>query len=227
MRWLGLLLVPVFLFSADAAAPASLERKIDGANRALREFVSGNPEDAIPDSLLRAAECVAVFPGLMKGGLILGARAGWGLGSCRTASGWSAPAFFGLAGVSIGLQAGAQRTDLVLIFTSPVARAQLSRSSLTLGAGVSLAVGPIGRDMEIDGNPKYRGAVYAYSRTRGLYAGLNLEGARLRPRASANARAWPGEDAREVLSSDFDRVMAPPRLVAFVETLEKYAPTSP
>ena len=103
----------------------------------------------------------------------------------------------------------------------------LAGPRISLGTGLALAVGPIGRDMEINTDTKFRSAVYAYSRTKGLYAGLNFEGARLRPRIDANQALWPSKEIAEVLTSNFDRVGSLSSLTGFAEELERHAPTSP
>ena len=106
------------------------------------------PDKGIPEDLLQKAECVAVFPSVIKVGLIVGGRGGRGVASCRTAAGWSAPAFFNLGGGSIGWQIGAQATDLVMLFTNASGLESLLSDEFTLGGDASVAAGPAGGTRE-------------------------------------------------------------------------------
>ena len=122
----------------------------EGAEQARKaatvfEEIMAAPDKAIPDKVLGHAECIAVFPQVIKGGFIVGARGGRGLASCRTSSGWSEPAFFELGGGSFGLQIGAQATDFVFLFMNQAAMKSLLTSKFTLGGDVSVAAGPVGR----------------------------------------------------------------------------------
>src|SRR6202007_2439539 len=122
-------------------------------------------------------ECVAVVPSMLKGGFIFGARYGRGVASCRTEKGWSAPAFFTVAGGSFGLQIGGQAVDLVMLIMNKEGMKNLLSSQFKLGADASAAAGPVGRHTSANTDWKMRAQVLTYSRARGLFAGLELAGA--------------------------------------------------
>jgi lipid-binding SYLF domain-containing protein len=139
--------------------------------------IQGAPDKGIPQEVLGSAECVAVVPGMLKGGFIVGAKHGRGLASCRTEKGWSAPAFFVLTGGSIGWQIGGQEVDLVMLIMNKDGMKHLLSSEFALGADASVAAGPVGRHAEGNTDWKMRSEVLTYSRARGLFAGVSLNGA--------------------------------------------------
>jgi lipid-binding SYLF domain-containing protein len=139
--------------------------------------IQGAPDKGIPQQVLGSAECVAVVPGMLKGGFIVGAKHGRGLASCRTPKGWSSPAFFVVTGGSIGWQIGGQEVDLVLLIMNKNGMKHLLSSEFSLGADASVAAGPVGRQAEGDTDWKMRAEVLTYSRARGLFAGITLNGA--------------------------------------------------
>jgi lipid-binding SYLF domain-containing protein len=147
----------------ETKEPKAVER-LQSAATVLDEIMSA-PDNAIPEEILGSAECVAIVPSLLKGGFIVGARYGRGVASCRTEKGWSAPAFFSVGGGSFGLQIGGQAVDLVLLIMNK------------LGAAACAAAGPVGRHAEGNTDWKMRAQVLTYSRTRGVFAGLTLNGA--------------------------------------------------
>ena len=133
---------------------------------------------------------MAVIPGVIKVGLGFGGRHGKGLLSCRTGGGWSPPSFVSLTGGSFGLQIGAQSTDFVLVFTRRNAAERLMDNSLTLGGDASVSAGPVGRTAEAATDSRLEEEIYAYSRSKGLFAGVSLEGATLRIDRDANREAY-------------------------------------
>jgi SH3 domain-containing YSC84-like protein 1 len=145
------------------------------AAEALREIM-GIPEKAIPKGILDEADCVAVFPSTIKGGFIFGVRKGDGVISCRTASGWSSPAFLDLSGGSVGAQIGAQSTDYVLLFMNRSGADKLLTNKLTLGGEASVAAGPVGREAGASTDWKLNSQILSYSRSKGLFAGVELKG---------------------------------------------------
>ncbi|HET9529028.1 MAG TPA: lipid-binding SYLF domain-containing protein [Blastocatellia bacterium] len=145
------------------------------AARVFREIMRA-PDKAIPQDLLDSAECVAVFPQVLKAGFVFGARGGRGVASCRTKSGWSAPAFFDLKGGSVGLQIGAQSTDFVLLFMNENGLNRLMGDKFELGGDASVAAGPVGRQAGASTNIRMDAEILSYSRSRGLFAGLELKG---------------------------------------------------
>jgi lipid-binding SYLF domain-containing protein len=139
--------------------------------------IQAAPDKGIPQEVLGSAECVAVVPSLLKGGFIVGAKYGRGLASCRTPKGWSAPAFFVVTGGSFGFQIGGQAVDLVMLIMNKDGMKHLLSSEFALGADASVAAGPVGRHAEGNTDWKMRAEVLTYSRARGLFAGVSLNGA--------------------------------------------------
>jgi lipid-binding SYLF domain-containing protein len=139
--------------------------------------IQGAPDSGIPQEILGSAQCVAVVPSMLKGGFIVGAKYGRGLASCRTAKGWSAPAFFSVEGGSFGFQIGGQAVDLVMLIMNDNGMQHLLSSKFALGADASVAAGPVGRHAEGATDWKMRAEVLTYSRARGVFAGISLNGA--------------------------------------------------
>jgi lipid-binding SYLF domain-containing protein len=142
----------------------------------LNEIESA-PDTGIPEEVLGSAECVAVVPSLLKGGFIVAADYGRGVASCRTPKGWSAPAFLFTSGGSVGFQIGGQAIDLVMLIMNQDGMQKLLSSKFKLGADASVAAGPVGRHAAADTDWKLRAQVLTYSRTRGVFAGISLDGA--------------------------------------------------
>src|SRR6266436_2628899 len=166
-----------FTFAADDQAKASKAAdRVQAAADVLNEIESA-PDSGIPQEILGKAECVAVVPSMLKGGFIVGAKYGRGLASCRTAKGWSAPAFFVVTGGSVGFQIGGQAVDLVMLIMNKDGMKHLLSSEFALGADASVAAGPVGRHAEGNTDWKMRAEVLTYSRARGLFAGVSLNGA--------------------------------------------------
>jgi SH3 domain-containing YSC84-like protein 1 len=164
-------------FAADEtkSEPKAVERLQSSAT--VLDEIMGAPDKAIPEEILGSAECVAVVPSLLKGGFIVGARYGRGVASCRTEKGWSAPAFFTVSGGSFGLQIGGQAIDLVLLIMNKDGMKNLLSSKFEIGADAGAAAGPVGRHAEGNTDWKMKAQVLTYSRARGIFAGLTLNGA--------------------------------------------------
>lgn len=182
----GIVLAITLVVSGTAAAGESSEaakqgKKITEAKAVFHELVS-TKDRSVPKQLLEDCKCVAVLPGVLKAAMGFGARHGSGVMACRTAHGWSAPAFVNISGGSFGFQIGAQSTDLVLFFmTDRGARSLVNGSRITLGGNVSVAAGPFGRSGEAATNLELKAEIYSYAQSKGLFAGISLEGARLAP----------------------------------------------
>jgi lipid-binding SYLF domain-containing protein len=138
------------------------------------------PDKGIPEEVLEHAKCIAVVPHMLKGGFVFGAENGRGVATCRTAGGWSAPAFFTITGGSWGLQIGVEGVDLVMIIQNDRGMQQLIGSKFELGADASAAAGPVGRHASADTNWKMDTEILTYSRAHGIFAGLTLTGAAIR-----------------------------------------------
>jgi len=155
------------------------ENRLDHAGAVLHEIMAA-PDKGIPEEVLEHAKCIAVVPHLLKGGFVFGAENGRGVATCRTASGWSAPAFFTITGGSWGLQIGIEGVDLVMIIQSDTGMQHLINSNFELGGDASAAAGPVGRHASADTDWKLETEVLTYSRARGAFAGLTLTGAAIR-----------------------------------------------
>jgi lipid-binding SYLF domain-containing protein len=152
---------------------------MDNAGAVLHEIM-GAPDKGIPEEILDHAKCIAVVPHMIKGGFVFGAENGRGVATCRTATGWSAPAFFGITGGSWGLQIGVEGVDLVMIIQNEKGMRQLLESKFQLGADASAAAGPVGRHASADTDWKLDTEILTYSRAKGAFAGLTLSGASIR-----------------------------------------------
>jgi lipid-binding SYLF domain-containing protein len=164
-----------FAFAGDEKESKAADR-VQAAADVLNEIESA-PDSGIPEEILGKADCVAVVPSLLKGGFIVGAKYGRGLATCRTPKGWSAPAFFTVTGGSIGFQIGGQAVDLVMLIMNENGMQHLLSSQFALGADASVAAGPVGRHAEGNTDWKMRAEVLTYSRARGVFAGVSLNGA--------------------------------------------------
>jgi len=199
-------LFPIFtiLCLSFAAAGASEQDIVNRSATTVSEF-RHMPEKAIPRNIMRHARGVAIIS-VVKAGFIFSGKAGDGVVVARTRHGWSGPSFIGTGGAGWGLQIGAEVTDFVIVLNNEAALRAFSRGgNVTLGVDVSAAAGPVGRTAEGDVTPK--AAVYTYSRSKGLFAGVSLEGAVLGTRKEANARYY----RRPVSAYDIlhGRVVAP------------------
>ncbi len=217
----------LFLVSGCAAirggdSASAMAAKFEKAAAILKE-VTTIPESGIPADLLIRAEAVAVFPGVVKGAFAVGGRFGDGVVSVRRPDGsWSPPALVFIGGASYGLQVGAEFTDLVLLVMSRRGTDSLLRSKVTLGADASVAAGPIGRRGGAATDILLTADILSYSRTKGLFAGISIEGATVQPDDEGNAALYGlGYSAREILRGD--RVTAPGVTEPFLTALRTYA----
>ena len=181
MKKLLPLMLMVSLYSLVAVAddqpkPSKATDRVQAAAEVLNEIQSA-PDSGIPAEILSRSQCVAVVPSMLKGGFIVGAKYGRGLASCRTPKGWSAPAFFQIEGGSFGFQIGGQAVDLVMLIMNDEGMQHLLSSKFALGADASVAAGPVGRHAEGNTDWKMRAQVLTYSRARGIFAGVSLNGA--------------------------------------------------
>jgi lipid-binding SYLF domain-containing protein len=162
---------------AWSADQSDIDKRIDNSANVLNEIMAA-PDKAIPDKVIRDAKCVAVIPSMVKIAVGFGGSHGKGVATCRTASGsWSAPAPITMTGGSWGLQLGGQAVDVVMIVTNDQGMQHLLASKFKLGADASAAAGPVGRDAGADTDWKLKAEVLTYSRARGIFAGIDLNGA--------------------------------------------------
>jgi len=226
LRLLTLSMSLALLSSAAGFAADDQEKESKAADRVqaaadVLNEIQGAPDKGIPQGILGSSECVAVVPSLLKGGFIFGAKYGRGLASCRTPKGWSAPAFFTIGGGSFGLQIGGQAVDLVLLIMNKNGVQHLLSSEFALGADASVAAGPVGREAEGDTDWKMRAEVLTYSRARGVFAGVTLNGAVVKQDKNST-REFYGHmvTTKASLTGEVD---APSAANPFLTTLAKWA----
>jgi lipid-binding SYLF domain-containing protein len=178
--------------AAWAETREEVQNRLDNAATVLHEVMSA-PDRGIPEEVMDHAKCVAVVPHMIKGGFVFGAENGRGLATCRTANGWSAPAFFAITGGSWGLQIGVEGVDLVMIFQGEKGMQRLEAAKFQLGADASAAAGPVGRHASANTDWKLDTEILTYSRAKGAFAGLTLSGADIR-RDDDSMDAFYGND---------------------------------
>jgi SH3 domain-containing YSC84-like protein 1 len=190
----------------------------------FREIMSA-PDKAIPKRILDNADCVAVFPSVIKAAFGIGGRGGRGLAICRTASGWSAPAYLNVGGGSFGAQIGVESTDYVMLFMTPESARSLLQNNVKLGGSLSVAAGPVGREAGAATDLKLNAQILTYSRSKGLFAGAALEGAVIETADNDMRDVYgPNVTAKQVL---FDGTVKPPmELTAFAKTVETHSPAA-
>lgn len=189
----------LLLMCSGALAKGRYDRadEVKRLNRAAEVFgeIMRTPDKGIPDDLLDKAECIAIVPGLKKGALGFGGKYGKGVIMCRkgTRSSWTAPLFIAVEGGSVGFQIGFSQTDVVLLVMNRKGIDKLIGDKFTLGADASVAAGPVGRNATAQTNVRMDAEILGYSRSKGLFAGISLEGATLRPDKDDN-RDFYGKD---------------------------------
>jgi SH3 domain-containing YSC84-like protein 1 len=174
------------MFAAESAAD-----RLQSAATVLTE-VMGAPDKGIPQDLLEKASCIVIVPGMKKGAFIVGAKYGRGFESCRHASGrgWGAPAAIKVEGGSFGFQIGGSETDVIMLVLNDKGAEKLLSSKFTLGGDASVAAGPVGRSSSADTDAKMTAEILTWSRSRGVFAGISLQGATLRPDGEANKELY-------------------------------------
>lgn len=206
------------LIGPALAADSRQDEQLNSATIVLNEL-RAIPESAIPPALLDRAYAIAIIPDMIKIGVGIAGRHGSGVMTVRQPDGWSPPVFIKLSGGSVGWQAGLQTSDLVLVFTNERGVQNITRGKLTLGADASIAAGPVGRHTSAATDGRFRAEVYSYSRARGLFAGVSVEGASLRIDDKANAAYYvaPAITADAIIAGQVDRV--PDSAVSFRRSL--------
>jgi lipid-binding SYLF domain-containing protein len=217
----------LILACAAVAWPQNkLAAKADEARKASDVFreIMNTPDKGIPRGLLDKAEAIGVFPGVIKGGFIIGARGGHGVISRRVPGGWSPPAFFNLGGGSVGLLIGASKTDFILLFMNTGALESLMNNKFEIGGEGSVAAGPVGRSTSATTDIQMNAQILSYSRSKGLFAGLEIKGSVIDPDNDDNVAVY-GIKANEILSSSHKWTMAktPAGVRIFPQTLARYS----
>jgi len=221
----------ILIFCLGLVATATLyaankeQKRLENSGVVMQEIM--NTPENIPQEVLEKAECVIVFPSVLKAAFIVGGSYGRGAMVCRTGKEfkgpWGAPAMYALEGGSVGFQIGGQATDLVLLIMNERGASSILSSKVKLGADASVAAGPVGRDASADTDAYLRSEVLSYSRSRGLFAGISLEGSTLRPDDDATAAIYGRKlTARQIVISGEAKIPASGRQL--VTVLQKYAP---
>ena len=205
---------------ATALAGAKEEAKAADAARVLGEIMR-IPETAVPEKMFTDAHAIAVIPDVVKAGLIFGGRGGRGLISVRSPDGtWSNPSFIRLGGGSVGFQAGVSSSDVILVFRSPRGVDSIVNGKFTLGGDASVAAGPVGRSAQASTDEQLKAEIYSYSRARGLFAGVSLDGTWLRIDHKANQAVY-GRNTTPRMIFEGRADAAPDTVVAFRDRLEE------
>jgi lipid-binding SYLF domain-containing protein len=221
---LALVALTSFVNPKQARADKDADR-LENSGQVMKEIID-IPDD-IPQSLLDKADCVIVIPSVLKAAFIIGGSYGRGAMTCRSGDDfqgpWGAPTMMALEGGSFGFQLGGQATDFVLLVMNPRGASSILNSKVKLGADASAAAGPKGRDAEADTDITLRAEVLTYSRARGLFAGISLEGSTLRPDNDANNRIYGKKlDAKEIALHN--AVPIPPSAKLLIDTLAQHSP---
>ena len=207
----------VALLFVTSTGHATMQDDVDQALSIIKRF-SEIPETAIPPAVMRDAKGVAIFA-MTKAGFVVSGRGGTGVVLARTPTGWSGPSAIGTGGIGVGFQAGVQVTEHVMILNTPEAiKAFTQGTNFTLGANLSVAVGPVGRSAEAGVSPK--AAIYTYSRSQGIFAGVSLEGTAVATRYEANEEYY----GKPVYPADIleGKIPPPPDAQKLLEALTKY-----
>lgn len=190
--------------------------RLDHAAIVMHEIMNAS-DQRIPDRIMRRARCVAVVPHLIKGGFVFGAEEGKGVATCRTASGWSAPAFIQMGGGSWGTQIGGESVDLVMVIKGTRGMQKLLSSKFEIGRDASVAVGPLGRHSSENTDVNFNALILTYSRAQGAYLGMTFDGAVIRQDSSSRRALYgPRVTTRELL---LGRVPPPPAARSFLSAV--------
>ncbi len=204
---------------ALASSKEDILKRLDSSTSTLDEIMAV-PDKSIPDSILQQATCVGVIPGLIKGAFLFGAEYGQGVVTCRTGHGWSAPAFIKMEGGSFGFQAGGSGTDLVLVAVNQKGFQDLLKSKFKIGGDVGAAAGPVGRDTQASTNWKLQSELLTWSRSKGLFAGVDLNGIAVFENTDDTTRFYGQPHTfEEILKGN---VLPTPEATKFVSTVAKY-----
>lgn len=228
--YLVLLTLTMFALPREASAQSRSAKRTAEATRraqnAARVFtrIMNVPDQAVPQALLDKAEAVAVFPGVIKAGFIVGGRGGRGVISRRLPGGWSAPAFFNLGGGSVGLQIGASQTDLLMLFMNQDALEGLLQDKFEIGGEGSIAAGPVGRAASASTDAQLKAQILSYSRSKGLFAGLELKGVVIDPNNDDNMAIYRMK-AKDILTGQRKMTInkMPAGVRIFPRTLARYS----
>jgi lipid-binding SYLF domain-containing protein len=218
---LGTVLALCFSTEAQEGPTSDESRRIRESITVLNEVMTTS-DTVIPASIASKAEAIAIFPGTLKAGFIFGGMRGRGVLSARTEGGWSAPTFMTLTGGSVGLQIGGQATDLVLVIMNRRGLEQFVRNQFKFGADASAAAGPVGRDAQATTDLQLRAEILSYSRARGLFAGVTVNGSTVRADLDANQRFYGKRLNGAQLVLDNAAIESPTPVPEWIQTLSRH-----
>ena len=224
-KWMSIGLIATL--ALPVYAQKKEEERVENSGKVMQEIL--NAPDSIPQSVLDKAECVVVLPSVVKVAIGIGGSYGRGVMTCRGGKNfkgkWGAPTMMALEGGSAGLQLGGQATDFVLLLMNDRSASSILTSKVKLGGDASAAAGPIGRTASAETDVTMRAEVLTYSRARGLFAGVSLEGSTLRPDNDANEHLYGKKiDAKAIVMEG--AVKAPPSAATLISTLDKATPVN-
>lgn len=206
-----------------AMAASSKSDDVARIQRSAEVFheIMATPDNAIPQELLESAKCIAIIPGEKQFAFVFGGKYGKGLITCRTAHGWSAPAFLAVGGGSYGLQIGGSSTDIVMIFRNLSGFDSLLSDKFRIGGSATAAAGPVGRNASADTDIKLKAEILTYARSRGAFAGISLNGAVVQPDDTGNQALYgPNAHTKEIVDG---RVAVPRVAHSLIRELDRYS----
>ena len=212
----------IVLLAAQVAVASDREDDVSRTRKAAQVFkeIMDTPDRGIPHDLLESAKCIAIIPGDVKFALIFGGSYGRGVASCRTAHGWSSPMFVAIEGGSVGYQIGGSSTDLIMLFMNDHALHSLLSDKFKLGADASVAAGPVGRKAAASTDLKLNAEILSYSRSKGIFAGVSLDGAVLQADKSGDQALYGDNvDRHDILDG---KVPVPKSAMGLIQELRDY-----
>jgi lipid-binding SYLF domain-containing protein len=216
-----LALGPVVAFAAEKDHAT----KILNESATVFNEIMSTPDKGVPRNILNKAQCIGIVPNMKRAGFIVGGKYGKGVLTCRTGDRWSAPSIVRIEGGSVGFQIGAGETDLVFVVQNKSGQQKLMSDKFTVGADASVMAGPVGRTGEAQTDAMAHAEILSYSRARGVFAGISLEGATLRPDSDDNAALYGRSlTQREILTGSVQR---PPEAKTLYATLDSYSGRAP
>jgi lipid-binding SYLF domain-containing protein len=227
MRKIPALLIALAVFTIPVSAQK--KKRMEDAARHAREAakvfteIMNVRDRAIPRELLDQAEAIAIFPDVVKAAFIIGGHGGQGIVSRRVRRGWSAPAFFNLAGGSFGAQIGAQKTDYVLLIMNDDGIDGLLEDKFELGGAVGIAAGPVGREIAASTNPRLEAGILSYSRSKGVFIGAALKGAVISPDNDLNLAVYELKAAQLLTGKPMTLAEMPAAVRISPRTLSRYS----
>jgi SH3 domain-containing YSC84-like protein 1 len=213
-----LALTPAFLYAAKG--DKNEDKRIRESANVFTEIMSA-PDKGIPTEILEKAQCIGIVPNLKRAGFVVGAKYGKGVLVCRTGHGWSAPSNIRIEGGGIGLQIGVSETDLVFVVNSKTGEEKLMQDKFTFGADAQASAGPVGRTAEAQTDAKLHAEILSYSRSRGLFAGISLDGSTLRPDKEDNQALYGSSVTQQDILTG--KVKAPASAEALYSALNQYS----